>query len=486
VGKSGQLDAIVIGAGFGGLAAAIKLKKAGFARLAVLEKADRLGGTWRDNTYPGAACDVPSRLYSYSFALNPNWSRAYSGQPEIQAYMEDCADRFGVRPMLRFNAEVERADWDEAAKVWRVTLRGGEVMEAPVLVSALGQLNRPSFAGIRGREAFAGESWHSARWRHDVDLTGKTVGCIGSGASAIQYIPEIAKVAGRVVVFQRTPNYIVPRLDKPTPEWLKRLYAAVPLVDRAFRHFIWQMMDLRFRAFKRGTVSADSFRKLALGYLEKEISDPVLREKLTPTYPIGCKRILISDDYYAALRQDNVELVTEAVSEITTKGVKTANGAEHPCDVLVYGTGFDTTHFLAPLEIHGVGGRTLTEAWKDGAEAYLGVTVSGFPNLFMMYGPNTNLGHNSIIYMLEAQADYVVKVMKEMRRRKAAAIDVKPAAFTAFNTKLQHDLESTAWAGECSSWYKTASGKITNNWSDDTAAYARRTATPQFTDYAFA
>jgi cation diffusion facilitator CzcD-associated flavoprotein CzcO len=482
---SGQLDAIVIGAGFGGLAAAIKLKKAGFGRLAVLEKADRLGGTWRDNTYPGAACDVPSRLYSYSFALNPNWSRAYSGQPEIQAYMEDCADRFGVRPMLRFNAEVERADWDEAAKLWRVTLKGGEVMEAPVLVSALGQLNRPSFAGIPGREAFKGENWHSARWRHDVDLTGKTVGCIGSGASAIQYIPEIAKTAGKVIIFQRTPNYIVPRLDKPTPDWLKRLYAAVPLVDRAFRHFIWQMMDLRFRAFKRGTPSADSFRKLALGYLEKEITDPVLREKLTPTYPIGCKRILISDDYYAALRQDNVDLVTEAVSEITRKGVKTANGAEHACDVLVYGTGFDTTHFLAPLEIHGAGGRTLTEAWKDGAEAYLGVTVTGFPNLFMMYGPNTNLGHNSIIYMLEAQADYVVKVMKEMRRRKAAAIDVKPAAFTAFNTQLQKDLEATAWAGECSSWYKTASGKITNNWSDDTAAYRKRTAEPLFDDYAF-
>jgi cation diffusion facilitator CzcD-associated flavoprotein CzcO len=483
---SGQLDAIVIGAGFGGLAAAIKLKQAGFGRLVVLEKAGRLGGTWRDNTYPGAACDVPSRLYSYSFALNPNWSRAYSGQDEIQAYMEDCADRFGVRGLLRFNSEVERADWDEAAKVWRVSVKGGETLEAPVLVSALGQLNRPSFAGIPGREGFQGESWHSARWRHDVDLKDKTVGCIGSGASAIQYIPEIAKVAGRVVIFQRTPNYIVPRLDKPTPDWLKRLYARVPLVDRAFRHVIWQLMDLRFRAFKRGTKSADNFRKLALGYLAKEIPDPALREKLTPTYPIGCKRILISDDYYAALRRNNVELVTEGVAQITPAGVKTTDGAEHACDVLVYGTGFDTTHFLAPLEIHGVSARTLTEAWKDGAEAYLGVTVSGFPNLFMLYGPNTNLGHNSIIVMIEAQADYVVKCLREMRRRKARALDVKPAAFTAFNAQLQKDLEATAWAGECSSWYKTASGKITNNWSDDTAAYARRTARPRFEDYAFA
>ena len=480
-----DLDAIVIGAGFGGLAAAIKLKKAGFKRLAVLEKAERLGGTWRDNTYPGAACDVPSRLYSYSFALNPNWSRAYSGQPEIQAYMEDVAERFGVKGLIRFNAEVERADWDEAAKVWRVALTGGDTLEAPVLVSALGQLNRPSFAGIPGRERFGGESWHSARWRHDVDLKGKTVGCIGSGASAIQYIPEIAKVAGKVVIFQRTPNYIVPRLDKPTPDWLRRLYAAVPLVDRAFRHFIWRMMDLRFRAFKRGTPSAAAFRKLAIGYLNREIDDPALRAKLTPDYPIGCKRILISDDYYQALRRDNVELVTEAVAEITERGVRTADGAEHACDVIVYGTGFDTTHFLAPLEIHGAGGRTLTEAWKDGAEAYLGVTVAGFPNLFMLYGPNTNLGHNSIIIMLEAQADYVVKCMTEMRRRRARALEVRPAAFAAFNTRLQKDLEATAWAGECSSWYKTASGKITNNWAHDTAAYRRETAQPRFDDYAF-
>lgn len=482
----GELDAIVIGAGFGGLAAAIKLKQAGFTRLLVLEKGERLGGTWRDNTYPGAACDVPSRLYSYSFALNPNWSRAYSGQAEIQRYMEDCADRFGVRGALRFNTEVERADWDEAAKLWRVTVKGGEALTAPVLISALGQLNRPSFAGIPGRENFKGQSWHSARWRHDVDLTGKTVGCIGAGASAIQYIPEIAKTAGRVLIFQRSPNYIVPRLDKPTPGWLQRLYAAVPLVDRAFRHVIWQMMDLRFRAFKRGTKSSENFRKLALGYLEASVPDPTLRAKLTPTYPIGCKRILISDDYYAALRGDNVAVITEGVTEVTANGVKTTDGSTHPCDVLVYGTGFDTTHFLAPLEIHGVGGRTLTDAWKDGAEAYLGVTVNGFPNLFMLYGPNTNLGHNSIIVMIEAQADYAVQCMRELRRRGAKAIDVKPAAFTAFNTALQKDLESTAWAGECSSWYKTASGKITNNWSADTAAYRRRTARPRFEDYAFA
>jgi cation diffusion facilitator CzcD-associated flavoprotein CzcO len=483
---TGELDAIVIGAGFGGLAAAIKLRQSGRTRLAVLEKAGRLGGTWRDNTYPGAACDVPSRLYSYSFALNPDWSRAYSGQVEIQKYMEDCADRFGVRGSLRFNTEAEKAEWDEAAGLWRVTVGGGEVLSAPVLVSGLGQLNRPSFANIPGREGFKGESWHSARWRHDVDLKGKTVGCIGAGASAIQYIPEIAKEAGKVVIFQRSPNYIIPRLDKPTPDWMKALYRAFPPADLAMRWFIWQLMDLRFRAFKRGTKSSENFRKLALGWLEKEIPDPELRAKLTPDYPIGCKRILISDDYYAALRRDNVTVVTEGVTAIAKDGVKTADGAEHKCDVLIYGTGFDTTHFLAPLDIRGTQGRSLTEAWKDGAEAYLGVTVAGFPNLFLLYGPNTNLGHNSIIVMIEAQVRYMIACLDELDRRGARAIAVKPQAHTAFNVQLQKDLEATAWAGECSSWYKTASGKITNNWSDDTAAYRRRTARPDFGDYAFA
>ncbi len=480
---SGELDAIIIGAGFGGLTAAIKLKEAGFTNLVVLEKGDRIGGTWRDNTYPGACCDVPSRLYSLSFALNPDWSRAYSPQPEIRAYMERVAEQFGVTPLFRFNTEVEKAAWDEAAARWVVTLKGGETLSAPVLVSGLGQLNKPGYAGIPGREAFKGDSWHSARWRHDVDLKGKTVGCIGAGASAIQYIPEIAKEAGKVVIFQRTPNYIVPRLDKPFSAFEKWLFRTFPATDRALRWFTWKMMDLRFQAFKTGTKSAENFRKLALKYLDDTIADPVLKAKLTPDYPIGCKRILVSDDYYQALARDNVELVTEAVKEITPAGVRTADGAEHACDVLVYGTGFITTDFIAPIEIAGAGGRTLAEAWKDGAEAYLGVTVSGFPNLFLLYGPNTNLGHNSIIVMIEAQVDYVVQAMQALKARGARALDVKPAAYARFNAQLQADLAQTAWAGSCSSWYKTASGKITNNWSGDTNTYRALMRQPALEDY---
>ncbi|HRD28233.1 MAG TPA: NAD(P)/FAD-dependent oxidoreductase, partial [Caulobacter sp.] len=460
-----DLDAIIIGAGFGGLTAAIKLKEAGFGRLVVLEKGDRIGGTWRENTYPGACCDVPSRLYSLSFALNPDWTRAFSPQAEIRDYMERVAAQFGVVDRFRFNSEVEKAVWDEAAGRWTVTVKGGETLSAPVLVSGLGQLNKPGYAGIPGRDRFKGDSWHSAAWRHDIDLAGKTVGCIGAGASAIQYIPEIAKTAGKVIIFQRTPNYIVPRMDRAFSGFEKWLYRTFPAIDRLNRWFIWQMMDLRFNAFKQGTKSAENFRKLALKYLDAVVTDPKLKAKLTPDYPIGCKRILVSDDYYQTLVRPNVELVTEAVAEVTPGGVKTADGAEHACDVLVYGTGFITTDFVSPVEIVGAGGRSLSAAWKDGAEAYLGVTVAGFPNLFMLYGPNTNLGHNSIIVMIEAQVGYLVEAMKELKRRSARSLTVKDEAFKRFNVELQQDLTKTAWAGSCSSWYKTASGKITNNWS---------------------
>lgn len=480
---AGDLDAIIIGAGFAGLAAAIKLKEAGFGRLVVLEKGDRIGGTWRENTYPGACCDVPSRLYSFSFALNPDWSRAFSPHGEIRAYMERVAARFGVADRFRFNAEVEKAAWDETAGRWTVTLKGGETLSAPVLVSGLGQLNKPGYAGIPGVEMFKGDSWHSARWRHDVDLAGKTVGCIGAGASAIQYIPEIARTAGKVVVFQRTPNYIVPRLDRTFSGFEQWLFRAFPVIDRLNRWFIWRMMDLRFAAFKTGTRSSENFRKLALKYLDAVVTDPELKAKLTPDYPIGCKRILVSDDYYQALMRPNVELVTQAVSTVTAKGVRTADGAEHACDVLVYGTGFITTDFIQPVEIVGAGGRTLTQAWKDGAEAYLGVTVAGFPNLFMLYGPNTNLGHNSIIVMIEAQVGYMVEALKELKRRSARSLAVTDQAYRRFNVELQAELGKTAWAGSCSSWYKTVSGKITNNWSGDTATYMKLMKQPVLADY---
>lgn len=483
---AGDYEAIIIGAGFGGVAAAIKLDEAGYKRFVVLEKGDGIGGTWRENTYPGACCDVPSRLYSYSFALNPNWSRAFSPQPEIRQYMEDVAKRYGVTDRFRFGAEVDKAVWDEASALWRVTLKSGETLSAPVLVSGLGQLNKPGYAGIPNRETFRGESWHSARWRHDVDLKGKTVGCIGAGASAIQYIPEIAREAGKVVVFQRTPNYIVPRKDKEVSGFAKSLYRTFPALDRGLRWFIWKMMDLRFEAFKQGTKAAQNFRRDALKYLDEVVKDPELKAKLTPDYPIGCKRVLVSDDFYQAMVRPNVELVTQAVKSITPEGVLTADGVEHGCDVVIFGTGFVTTDFISPVEITGQGGRTINEAWKDGAEAYLGVTVPAFPNLFLLYGPNTNLGHNSIIFMIEQQVNYMVKALDALKARGARALAVKPSAHERFNAQLQRDLEDTAWAGSCSSWYKTASGKITNNWSGDTKTYREMTSEVRLDDYEIA
>lgn len=479
----GNLDAIVIGAGFGGLTAAVKLQEAGFGRFVVLEKGDRIGGTWRDNTYPGACCDVPSRLYSLSFALNPDWSRAFSPHNEIRDYMEKVARDFGVIDRFRFHAEVDKAVWDEAASLWRVTLKSGETLSAPVLVSGLGQLNKPGYAGIPGRDSFKGEQWHSARWRHDIDLAGKTVGCIGAGASAIQYIPEIAKTAGKVIVFQRSPNYIVPRKDREFSNLEKWLFRNVPATDKALRWLTWKLMDLRFEAFKLGTKAADKFKKQALDYLDEVVKDPELRAKLTPDYPIGCKRVLVSDDFYQAMVKPNVALETAAVKEVTPNGVKTGDGVEHACDVIIYGTGFITTDFISPVEVVGRNGKTLNEAWKDGAEAYLGVTVAGFPNLFMLYGPNTNLGHNSIIFMIEAQVGYMIEAMKALKERGAKALTVRDDAFARFNAQLQKDLTETSWAGSCSSWYKTESGKITNNWSGDTLTYSRMTRQPALEDY---
>lgn len=483
---SGDLEAIIIGAGFGGVAAAIKLDEAGYRRFVVLEKGDGIGGTWRDNTYPGACCDVPSRLYSYSFALNPDWSRAFSPQPEIRQYMEDTARRFGVTDRFRFNAEVEKAVWDEAASLWRVTLKGGETLSAPVLVSGLGQLNKPSYAGIPGRDSFGGEQWHSARWRHDIELKGKTIGCIGVGASAIQYIPEIAREAGRLVVFQRSPNYIAPRNDKVVSGFSRWLFRTFPALDRGLRWVIWKLMDARFQSFKQGTKQAETFRRDTLKYLDEVVKDPELKAKLTPDYPIGCKRVLISDDFYQTMIRDNVELVTQGVKAITPEGVLTADGVEHDCDILIFGTGFQTTDFISPVEITGLGGRSINEAWKDGAEAYLGVTVTGFPNLFLLYGPNTNLGHNSIIVMIEAQVGYMVESLKALKARGAKSMALKPQAHERFNIQLQKELQETAWAGSCSSWYKTESGKITNNWSGDTKTYREMTRTPALEDYELA
>ncbi len=469
----------ILGAGASGLCMAIALKRAGIDSFTIFEKSDGVGGTWRDNTYPGAGCDVPSHLYSFSFAPKHDWSRIYSPQPEILAYFEDCARKFGLLPHCRFRTELESATFDEEAGLWRLRTTDGERIAAELLVSGVGQLNRPFYPKLPGLENFRGKTFHSARWDHGYDLAGKRVAVIGNGASALQFIPHVAEVAGHLSVFQRSNNWITPRGDRPYTEREKRWFRRSKAFRLLHRGLIYFLLEKNFFAFRPGTLMARLMERSARKHLATQVADPALREKLTPDYPIGCKRILIGDDYYPALQRDNVEVVTEAIERVTEDGIVTADGREHPVDAIVYGTGFVTTSFLAPLEITGRGGVALEDAWKEGAEAYLGVAVAGFPNFFLLYGPNTNLGHNSIIFMIECQVRYVMACVEALRKRRLRWLDVKPSAMAEFNRELRRELDKSVWATGCTSWYKTDGGKITNNWSDFTLRYWWRTRRPK-------
>ncbi len=459
---------------------AISLKKAGIDSFTIFEKSDGVGGTWRDNTYPGSGCDVPSHLYSFSFAPNPDWTHAYSLQPEILAYFENCARKFDLPGHCRFRTELESASFDEAAGLWRLRTKDGEEIAAEVLVSAVGQLNRPLYPKLPGLEVFRGKTFHSARWDHGYDLEGKRVAVIGNGASALQFIPRIAPVVDKLSLFQRSNNWVVPRGDRPYSAREKAWFRRSTAFRLLHRGLIYFLLEKNFFAFRPGTLMAKVMERRARGQLDAQVADPVLRRRLTPDFPIGCKRILIGDDYYPALVRDNVEVVTDAIERVTEHGIVTADGREHPVDAIIYATGFVTTSFLAPMHITGRGGVRLEEVWKEGAEAYLGVAVAGFPNFFLLYGPNTNLGHNSIIFMVECQVRYVKACVRALIHRRWRWIDVKPAAMTRFNEQLRRVLSRTVWAGACTSWYKTKSGKITNNWSDFTVRYWWRTRRPKF------
>jgi cation diffusion facilitator CzcD-associated flavoprotein CzcO len=480
---SGTLQVAIIGAGLSGLCLAIKLRQAGVSSFALFEKSDGVGGTWRDNTYPAAACDVPSHLYSFSFERKRDWSRKYAGQAEILAYAEALVRAWGLAPHLRLGTDLAAARFDAGANLWRLRTRSGEEIAAQALVSACGQLNRPRTPEIPGRDAFAGRQFHSARWQRGLDFAGLRVAVIGNGASAVQLIPEIAARADRLHVFQRSANWIIPRGDRDYADWERWTFARLPLAERLYRYRVYWSLESRFVAFAQGS----RFGKLAEGvarrYLQRQVADPALRRKLEPDYPIGCKRILISDDYYQALQRPNVELVTAPIERLTAKSVITADGAARPVDAVIYATGFEATSFLAPLELTGNADLPIGRAWGNGAEAHLGIAVPGFPNFFMMYGPNTNLGHNSIIFMIECQAAYIMGCLRPLLAGEIAALEVTPAAMARFRTRLDRDLARTVWAAGCRSWYKTADGKITNNWSGFTVAYWWRTRRPDFADF---
>ncbi|SEG38206.1 Predicted flavoprotein CzcO associated with the cation diffusion facilitator CzcD [Nonomuraea solani] len=466
----------IIGAGFGGLCMAIQLERAGIGTYTVFEKADDLGGTWRDNSYPGAGCDIPSHLYSYSFEKYASWTRRYPGQPEILGYLEHCADKYGVRGKIRFGAEVRRAVFDESR--WQVTSAtegGRERTEAfDVVVMSVGQLNRPRLPDIPGMAEFEGISFHSSRWNHDHDLTGRRVAVIGNGSSAAQFIPPVAERAEHLYVFQRTPNWVIPKPDATFAPLTRLALHFVPGLQRAYREWIYRYAEgTLYPALAQGW-SVGLLRQRALRHLRDQVPDPELRAKLTPDYPPGCKRVVIDSMFYPALTRPNVDLVTDRIVRITPKGVETTDGLRE-VDTIVYATGFRSTEFLAPMEIAGRGGRSLEEQWKGGAAAYLGISMPNFPNLFLLYGPNTNLGHNSIIFMIECQVNHIMACLPYLS---GPPMEVRPEAMAAWNRQLGAAMERMVWGEGCQSWYKTADGRVTNNWPGPTTLYRRLTARP--------
>ncbi|MGB9111044.1 MAG: NAD(P)/FAD-dependent oxidoreductase [Telluria sp.] len=463
--------ALIVGGGFGGVGMAIALKRAGIDDFLILERGADVGGVWRDNSYPGAACDVPSHLYSFSFEPHPGWSRTFASRDEIYAYLRHCAHKYGLAGHLRCHAQVEEAAFDDSAGIWRVRLADGAALRARILISATGQLSNPALPQVDGLQDFAGPAFHSARWDHTVDLAGKRVAVIGAGASATQFVPAIAAQAAQVTVFQRSAAYIIPRPDKAYRPWRQALFRRLPWAMRLHRAMIYTQYESRALAFTR----AKWMLKVAAGLpfrrmLARQVADPALRARLTPDYPIGCKRILLSNDYLAAFSRPNVALETKGIARVTASGIETVDGRLVDADVIVHGTGFAATHFLAPMRITGRDGLDLNTAWRDGASAYLGMTMPGFPNFFMLYGPNTNLGHNSIVYMLESQFAHVLRCLRALRAAGAACIEVGETPHRVFNARIQARLARSAWAG-CRSWYMDEGGRQTVNWPGFSLTY---------------
>lgn len=485
-GDAARVKVAIIGAGFGGLCMAIQLDQAGIGPVAIIEKHAQLGGTWRDNTYPGAGCDVPSHLYSFSFAPNPDWSRTYARQSEILAYMEAVADRFDIRRLIRFNTEVAEARFDDDRGLWRIEIVGGGRIDAEVVISATGQLDHPAIPDLPGQESFAGPRFHSARWPDGLDLAGKRIGVIGNGSSAVQFVPEIAADAARLVLFQRTPAWVSPKPDRAYTEAEIDRFRRSPLAMRLHRAKIFLGLEKNFLVFGRARFAREQFQKQALAIMRRHIADPELRRRLTPDYPAGCKRIVLSNDWYPTLARPNVEVVTRRVAALRPGGVETVDGARHDLDVLIYATGFRATEFLQPMKIIGRDGLDLNDAWSEGAEAHRGVAVAGFPNFFMLFGPNTSLGHNSIIFMHEVQATYITRCLKQLfQGRRGQVMEVKAQAMAAYNRGLRAALDRTVWAGSCNSWYKTADGRVTAQWSSFASRYWWAMRSASLDEYAF-
>jgi cation diffusion facilitator CzcD-associated flavoprotein CzcO len=469
----------IVGGGLSGLAAAIQLVRSGVRSFTIVEQSEGVGGTWRDNVYPGAACDVPSHLYSFSFAPKTDWTRRFAGQPEILSYAEELVARYHLTPHLRLGTSVTSARFDEATRSWDLELRspdGAGHLNADTVVFACGQLNRPHVPDIEGLDSFAGPSWHSARWDHSVDLYGRHVAVIGTGASAIQFVPAVAQTAASTTIFQRSPNYIGPKKDRPYRGGVRRALGRLGPLRTVYRWWIYWSLEMRWLWFRRDSWAGRKLQAMFAQGIRAEVVNERLPEgTVVPDYPIGCKRILISNDWYPTLLRPDVEVVDSPVTRVEPDAVVTADGVRHPVEVLIFGTGFTTTDFLSHIPIEGSGGRSLAAAWADGAHAYLGSAVAGFPNCYLLYGPNTNLGHNSILFMVERQLNLVFQALAAQVRASTgpatATVSVRSAAYERDDRVTQRLMAGTAWAGSCTSWYKDAAGRITNNWPSWTVRY---------------
>ena len=474
----------MIGAGFGGLGAARALRQQGIEDITVLERADAVGGVWRDNTYPGAACDVPSPLYSWSWSLNPTWSHRYSGQAEILGYLRRAATDAGLLDLVRTGQEVASATYDDASASWHVVTTDGTAYDVDVVVSAVGQLSDPMIPDLPGRESFAGPAFHSARWRHDVPLDGTRVAVVGTGASAIQFVPAIVDRVAALTVFQRSAPYVVPKPDTAYRPFHHRLFDRVPATMRGERGATFHLSEQLNRALGgRSVLAGPVLAGMRLAWkatLRRQVKDAALRARLVPDYPIGCKRILFSNDWYPALDRDHVDVVDSPVTAVEPTGVRGADGTLHEADVLIWGTGFSATDFLRTVRVTGRDGVHLHDVWRDGATAYLGIGVPGFPNLFCVYGPNTNLGGSSIIGMLEAQAGWIAQVVRRIADSGTRSFEVRGEVAEAYDQEMQERLGDSVWAG-CENWYRDG-GKITTNWPGLVGEYQDRLAQVAWAD----
>ncbi len=477
----------VIGSGFGGLGAAVRLRREGITDFVVLERSDSVGGTWRDNSYPGCACDVPSHLYSFSFAPNPDWPRTFSGQPHIRAYLEHVTDTFRLRSHLRLGHEVRMMRWDGAELRWEIeTSRGA--FTADVVVSATGPLSDPKIPDIPGLDGFreaGGKVFHSARWDHDYDLTGKRVAMVGTGASAIQIVPSIQPRVGRLTLFQRTPPWVMPRVDRSITGAERWLHRQLPFTGKARRGILWGIRELQVGAFTKHPAQMGIVESLARANMHRAVKDPALRAKLTPSYRIGCKRILLSNDYYPALARPNVDVVPSGLRELRGKAAVAADGTEAEVDAVIFGTGFHVTDMPIADRVVGADGTTLAEAWKDGMESLRGATAAGFPNWMTIIGPNTGLGNSSMILMIESQLNYLADYLRQLSLLgPRAALTPRPAAVAAWNRRVQTRMERTVWkSGGCDSWYLDANGRNTTLWPGTTAEFRRATRTVDLGEY---